>query len=287
MSNKTQIATLLADNTTGAITPKDVRDALDIVDITDDVSTRIDSLKKHVILKPGVTPFVPSALEQKLATKLINDGNTLQPDHVAYVSAGLSGGVGVWSASNARYLINPNHGSGPTASRHASIMSFNVYLIKDGKPYANKAVTLKAVVKTKAGWANITSGASSNLYKGTATNADGMTTVSFDWFLGFSDMDAFMDNGYPLIFGITADGITAADKVSVAHVFGYALGGYAKDLPAMHQEVDPKTPHLEGKTPILHSAGHATYVTMPPPVPTADGEYKLKVAAGVATWAKI
>jgi len=35
MSNKTQIATLLADNTTGAISPKDVRDAFDLVVMTD------------------------------------------------------------------------------------------------------------------------------------------------------------------------------------------------------------------------------------------------------------
>ena len=56
MSNKTQIATLLADNTTGAITPKDARDALDIVDTEQNLPANVLKSDGSVPMAAGYVP---------------------------------------------------------------------------------------------------------------------------------------------------------------------------------------------------------------------------------------
>jgi len=98
MSNKTQIATLLADNTTGAITPKDVRDAFDLVDTEQNLPT-------GVLKSDGTVPMSASYVPTKAKDLMTKEASFV----VEHRGAGYSDGDTVaWSASDGKWKNTPS-----------------------------------------------------------------------------------------------------------------------------------------------------------------------------------
>ena len=282
MSNKTQIATLLADNTTGAITPKDVRDALDIVDTEQNLPANVLKADGTVSMDAGYAPT--------------NDGDIATKKYVEKAAP--------FAVSAESGIITK--GQKPLAGGKMPIVEgivIGTHFRPPAKLAGRGAVVLGGASSAPGEYSfaigsqvNAVSnnsfifGANSSTHKPSTVHGN----LRFLFLLG-ADLEGISSIHTQVIIGSLNKRVT--DKSFVIgnghenkttgadtreNSLEISLGGIVNLPQTTIAEVakDPKNAATVEYVKSLVNKGLPAH-------PTADGEYKLKVAAGVATWVKI